>query len=68
MTATIEPSADVRAEIRRLQAAVDRAEHARAVYAARLNAAGTYVLTVCGLTPRARRQLLALLYGHREQD
>jgi hypothetical protein len=38
------------------------------MYAARLNAAGDYVLGLRSLSGRQRRELLALLYGHRDTD
>ncbi len=65
MTTTTEP--DTALETARLKAVADHEREVRETYAARLNAAGHYVMTVRGLTDRARRELLALLYGHRDQ-
>lgn len=62
MTTVDEP--DLRTELDRIRAGAAHDRHTREVYAGRLNAAGIYVLTVRGLAPRARRQLLALLYGN----
>jgi hypothetical protein len=63
VTTAVDP--DVAVEMRRLRAA---AEHARAVCAARLSAAGIYVRSLRCLSGRQRRELLALLYGHRDAD
>lgn len=55
-------------EVRRIQAAADHDRHTRDVYAARLNAAGHYVMTLRSLSGRQRRELLTLLYGNRDTD
>lgn len=59
---------DLRTELDRVRAGAAHDRHTREVYAGRLNAAGHYVMTVRSLSGKQRRELLALLYGHRDQD
>lgn len=65
MTITVEPDAAL--ETARLKAVADHEREVRETYAARLNAAGHYVMTLRGIGDKQRRELLALLYGHRDQ-
>lgn len=61
----IDEAADLRLALTQALAAGASDRDARAVYAARMNAAGNYVITMQGLRPKQRHELLALLYGHR---
>ena len=65
MTTAIEP--DAAFEVARLKTVADHERDVRETYAARLNAAGHYVMTLRGIGDKQRRELLALLYGHRDQ-